>query len=357
MTGRKLRISVTGTGWWATYTHLPALVARTDAEVVALCDRDPKRLGRSAEAFDIATTYTDFRAMLHEQTLDGVVVATAQPAHFEIAKAALEAGCHVLCEKPMVLTTDHAKELAELAACRKRAIVMSYPWNHNPHVLRAQKAVGTGELGQVQLVSSLFGSSAYESYRGNLDAYEGALETPVVESLVETNTALDRGGGQGYIQVTHSAALAFWVTGLQPYLVTAHMNHLDTAVDVIDAINVRLDNGAIGVLASTGNLRPGDSGQHTLSVYCSEGYLLLDMNAGTLMIRKHDGTVESPPPVPAEDRYPRFAPANNFIDVILGKAKNLAPGETVGRTTVNFLDAAYRSAADGGKPVTPADLN
>ena len=62
--------------------------------------------------------------------------------------------------------------------------------------------------------------------------------------------------------------------------------------------------------------------------------------------------VESPPPVPENDRYPRFAPANNFIDVMLGKAENLAPGQTVGRTTVNFLDAAYRSAADGGKPVT-----
>ena len=352
MTQRKVRIGVVGTGWWATCTHLPALTARPEVDLVALCDRDPERLRLSAEAFHVGTTYTDFRRMLARERLDGVVVATAQPAHYEVAQSALVAGCHLLCEKPMVLSVSHAQELIELASRQGRAIVMSYPWNYTAHTQRARQAVLAGEVGEIQLVSSLYTSTAYQTYRGNLDAYAGILQAPLFGPLVDTNTQLSRGGGQGYVQVTHAAALIFRITGLRPQQVTAGMNWLDTEVDVVDAINVQLSNGALGVLASTGNLRPGDAGQHNLSVYGSRGYLLLDLVAGTLTVRRQDNTVESPPPLPPEERYPRFAPANNFVDVILGNAENLAPGDEVGRTTVLFVDAAYRSAARGGAPVT-----
>ena len=351
---QKIRIGVVGTGWWATCTHLPALSARPEVELVALCDRDPERLRLSAEAFHVGRTYTDFRKMLAGEELDGVVVAAAQPAHYEVAQTALAAGCHLLCEKPMVLAVSHAHELIELARRRQRAIVMSYPWNYTTHTQRARQAVLEGELGEVLLVSSLYSSTAYQTYRGNLDAYAGSLEAPLFGPRVDANTQLSRGGGQGYVQVTHAAALIFWITGLRPQQVTAQMNRLDTEVDVVDAINVQLSHGALGVLASTGNLHPGEAGQHNLSVYGSRGYLLLDLIAGTLMVHRHGSAVVSPPPLPPDERYPRFAPANNFIDVVLGKAENLAPGDEVGRTTVLFLDAAYRSAAKRGAPVSVA---
>jgi len=125
------------------------------------------------------------------------------------------------------------------------------------------------------------------------------------------------------------------------------MENLNLAVDVVDAESLRLSNGAAGEFSSTGNIPPGDPGQHTLWVYGSEGYLILDLMAGTLVIRKKSGTVETPDPVPEDERYPRFAPANNFVDVILRGAENLAPG-SIGRVTVGFLDAMYRSAAQGG---------
>ena len=80
--------------------------------------------------------------------------------------------------------------------------------------------------------------------------------------------------------------------------------------------------------------------------------LVLDLIAGTLTVHRHGGAVESLPPLPPDERYPRFAPANNFVDVILGSAENLAPGDEVGRTTVLFLDAGYRSAARGGARVS-----
>lgn len=132
------------------------------------------------------------------------------------------------------------------------------------------------------------------------------------------------------------------------------MNYLDVPVDVVDAVSMQMSNGAAGVLSSTGHLRPGDPGQHTLWVYGSRGYLILDLIAGTLLIQKNDGTIESPAPLPLDDRYPRFAPANNFVDVVLNNTENFAPGE-IGSMAIYFLDAAYRSAASGGIPVDVGD--
>jgi predicted dehydrogenase len=357
---RKARIGLVGTGWWATYAHLPALAQRPDVELVALSNRSADKLRLAAEAFHIDKTYTNYRKMLDRESLDGIVIAASHQMHYQIAKAALERGCHVLIEKPMVLQPGEARELLELAQHQRKAIVLSYPWGYTPHVRRARSAVLSGELGEVELVTSLFTSYAYQSYRDDPETSEeiygsdGPYSGMLVQPRLDANVDPDRGGGQGYVQVTHSAALALWVTDLSPRQVNAYMSNLDVAVDVVDAASMQLSNGAIGTLSSTGNLASGDPGQHILWVYGSRGYLILDLIEGTLVIRKHDGSVESPETVPADERYPRFAPANNFVDVILYDADNLAPGE-IGRLAVDFLDAAYRSAANGGTPVSVSE--
>ena len=352
---RKARIAVIGTGWWATYTHLPALVGRADVELVALANRGADKLRRAAEAFGVSNTYTDYREMLEREDLDGAVVATSHEVHYEAARAALERGCHVLLEKPMVLETGQARELLEIARSRNKEIVVSNPWSYALNVLRAREILQSGELGEVQLVSSLFTSFAYETYRGKGETLDklfngDAVEAPIVRPRDDANTDPGKGGGQGWCQVSHSAALVFWVTGLSARRVSAYMSRLDVAVDVVDAVSMRLSNGSICTLASTGNLKIGDPGQHTLCVYGSRGYLMLDLIAGTLLVIRNDGTTESPEPLPEDERYPRFAPANNFVDIILKGRRNLAPG-LIGRLAVDVLDAAYRSAAAEGTPI------
>ncbi len=357
---RKARIAVIGTGWWATYTHLPALVRRPDVELVALVNQGTEKLRLAAEAFQVSNTYTDYREMLDKENLDGVVIATSHSVHYEIARAALKHGCHILIEKPLALKTGEARELMEIAKHQSRAIVMSYPWSYTMHVRRARQACLSGELGEIEMFSSLFSSFAYETYRGDHETLDqlfgkgGVVEAPVVKPRHDANTDPNRGGGQGYCQVAHSVGLVFWITGLSVKRLSAYMNYLDVPVDVVDAVSMQMSNGAAGVLSSTGHLRPGDPGQHTLWVYGSRGYLILDLIAGTLLIQKNDGTIESPAPLPLDDRYPRFAPANNFVDVVLNNTENFAPGE-IGSMAIYFLDAAYRSAASGGIPVDVGD--
>ena len=149
----------------------------------------------------------------------------------------------------------------------------------------------------------------------------------------------------------------FFVSGLRAAQVTAFMNTYDVAVDLVDAIAVRFEGGAVGVVGATGNLAAGDSGQLDINIYCEKGYVLLDAINGRLTVRRHDGFTETDvlDEQPSDTTYPRFDTSANLVDLCLGRAGNGAPGE-VGLRSVELLDAAYRSAADGARPVTISEL-
>ena len=112
---QKARIAVIGTGWWATYTHIPGLQANDNAELVAICDSDPQRLDAAAEAYHIEKCYRDVAPMLAQENLDGAVIATNHASHYPLAKRCLEAGLHLMIEKPMTLDASEARALLELA--------------------------------------------------------------------------------------------------------------------------------------------------------------------------------------------------------------------------------------------------
>jgi predicted dehydrogenase len=190
-----------------------------------------------------------------------------------------------------------------------------------------------------------------ELYRGNPDAYRHVLPYPVTGPGARTysDTRL-AGGGQGHLQVTHSAGLLFWVTGLRAARVAAFMERFDVPVDLVDAISVRFEGGAVGVVGSTGNVGAGAREPHDLRIYCTDGDLHLDLDEGTLAIRRYGGPTEHMGPLPPEERYPYFATSHNLIDVILGRDRNRSPGE-IGLRCVEFLAAAYQSASQDGRPV------
>ena len=347
----RARVAVVGCGWWSTFTHIPGLTSYPSADLVALCDPDEARLKAAADKYGVAKTYTSLDAMLANEQLDGAVVATYHATHHEAAAKCLDAGLHVMLEKPMVLEAAHARDLLARAKSKGKEIVVGYPWHYTPTAIRARELVTSGQLGPVQLAASLFASMVVEFYRGNPEAYRPVFQYPVTGPTTKSySDASLAGGGQGHLQVTHSAGLLFFVTGLRAAKVGAFMERFDVPVDLVDAVNVRFEGGALGVVGSTGNVGVGDGGQHDLRVYCRDGYVLLDMIAGTLDVKRHDGTSERVGPLPEDDRYPRFATARNLVDVTLGTAPNGSPGE-VGLRCVELLEAAYRSAAREGAPV------
>jgi predicted dehydrogenase len=347
----RARIGVIGTGWWATFAHLPSLTTYPQAEVVAIADPAPERLAQAGEHFGIGAQYADYRAMLDRGDLDGVVVATPHATHFAIAADVLTRGIPLMLEKPMVLRARDARELVKLANQRGVPLVVGYPYHFVEQHARLRKRIAEGALGQLQLVHSLFASMVLEFYRANPRAYADVFKWEV--SGPQPTTYSDpsvAGGGQGHLQVTHSAALLLWLTNLEPRVVTAFVENFELQVDLCDAIGVRFEGGTIGTLASTGGIPASQSGhqQHELRLYGSRGYALVDLTAGGCSIFYNDGSAEEFDEVPAGRRYPLGAPSRHLVDLILGAVpatSNTSPGE-IGVRTVELLEAAYRAAAE-----------
>ena len=158
------------------------------------------------------------------------------------------------------------------------------------------------------------------------------------------------GGGQGQTQLAHQASLIFWLTGLRATQVFAFMNNDGCAVDAYDALAIRFDNGALGALATWGTLAFKQTPMHECRIHAERGLLIMDLIQGTVSIHWADGTTEEFPVIPPETRWPQLAPATNLIDVILGEAEPVCPGE-IGLTTVQLTAAAYASVASGRQTV------
>ena len=359
MEEKKARIAVIGTGWWSTSTHIPGLRNNPRAELVAICDTSAEALQKATRAFGPLKTYQDYHQLLSSETLDGVIVATNHSTHYEVAKACLEAGLHVLLEKPMVLRAADAHELIQIAEQHGRELIIGYPYHYTELTRQARAILQSGDLGAVQFISCTYASMVIEFYRGNDQAYQSVFNYPVTGPGRAYSDPRLSGGGQGHLQITHAAGSLFFITGLQAEQVSSFMENWDLAVDLVDAISVRFKSAgghtALGVIGSTGNLPIGGNGQLDLCIYCEKGYLILDQAESTLRVRRPEGPEERFGPLPADDRYPRFATSANLVDVILGRAANGSPA-AVGARVVELLDAAYRSAATGGQPVRVADL-
>ncbi|HCU73160.1 MAG TPA: hypothetical protein DGO43_05040 [Chloroflexi bacterium] len=353
MTVGKARIGVIGAGWWSTYTHIPGLLNNPDAELAGICDTNDSALRRVVEAFPEVPMYADVGEMLQAQSLDGVVVSIPHVAHHPVAVQCLDHGLHVMVEKPLTLTAADAKDLVDRAEAQGVQLIVGYPWNFTRLAIRARELLVSGALGRIEHVQCMQSSMVVEFYRGNDAAYQPIFDWTVAgPGDVYARPELS-GGGQGHLQITHSSGLMFFVTDLRVARVSALMSSLDVPVDVVNAMTVEFDGGALGVIGGTGNIPVGDEGVLTVHVYCEHGYVMLDAIRGTLGVHRHEGPNEDQ--VEEGYEYPRFDTANNLVDVCRGQAANGSPGE-IGLRSVEMLDAAYRSADRGGVMVEVREL-
>jgi predicted dehydrogenase len=349
------RIGVVGTGWWATQAHLPALTSYDGAVVTAIADPDDAARTAAAERFSIERSYADPNDLFSSGDVDGVIVAVPHVHHYPLAKAALDAGLHVMVEKPMVLESSHAWDLVDTAAAAGLHLMVGYAYHYTRAAARVAELVGSGRIGELLHVSGLFASMVESFLRGQPDDYAGVFNYPVTGP--GTSTYADpaiAGGGQGQTQVTHAMAMVLWVSGRRVAEVSALMDNRDLAVDLVDAIAFRLDNGAVGTMASTGSLRPGQPSQQEFRYYGTDGFVLQDLLAGTVVAHFNDGSSEELEPLGPDEVFPAAATSRGFADLIAGHGENRAPGVT-GAHVVEFLEAAYRSAAEGGAAVAIAD--
>ncbi len=148
---KKLRVGIIGCGGIANGKHIPNLNANKNVELVAFCDIIEERAVSSAQKIgkeDIAI-YTDYKELLKDESIDLIHVCTPNKSHSFITIAALEAGKHVMCEKPMAKTSEEARAMLEAAKRTGKKLTIGYDNRYRPDSLLLKKICERGDLGDI----------------------------------------------------------------------------------------------------------------------------------------------------------------------------------------------------------------
>jgi predicted dehydrogenase len=340
---KKARIAIVGAGWWATTAHIPAVKSHPDAELVAIQSRERAKAERIARDFDVKHACTRVEELLAIPGLDGIIVSTTPNVHHPQAKAALERGLHVLVEKPMTFTAAEARELVELAAQKKRQLLISCPWHFTAHAVEARRLIHSGALGEIKMISVLMTNPIDKLLRGiNTTPTHGMDNVYVEPRKGSYNDPVIAGGGQIYCQVSHAAAYLTFLTGLRPAEVFARFDRDGSPNDIYNALTITLENGALVNLASTG-ATPLRERNYEVRVFGAKAILQLELWRGTMALIDFDGHRTDFPPLADGEIYPSQSPALNFVDAILRKKANGSPGD-LGLAAMEIIEAACESA-------------
>jgi predicted dehydrogenase len=147
MTNKELRVAVIGAGRWAQRAHIPGWQRDERVEVAALVDLNAALAKETADRFGIARAATDYRDVLEDPTIEVVDVTTGNEAHFEISWASLEAGKHVLCEKPVHHDARETSRAAALAQAKGLKTKLGFTFRYAPAIQYAKDLIDEGFVG------------------------------------------------------------------------------------------------------------------------------------------------------------------------------------------------------------------
>ena len=147
----KVRVGIIGCGGIANNKHLPSLSRLETVELAAFCDIIAERAEKAAAEYGIegAGIYEDYRQMLAEEKLDVVHVCTPNNAHAPASIAAMEAGCHVMCEKPMAKTAAEAEAMLAVHKKTGKKLTIGYQNRFRADSMYLKKVCERGDLGEI----------------------------------------------------------------------------------------------------------------------------------------------------------------------------------------------------------------
>ena len=251
MTDRKIRLGMVGGGQGAFIGEVHRIAARLDNRfelVAGALSGDPQRAADSAAALGIAKnrSYADFAEMAKKESgkkdgIEVVVIVTPNHLHFDAAKAFLEAGIHVVCDKPLTSSLKDAETLSQLVADSGLLFAVTYNYSGYPMVRHAREMIAKGELGTIRVIQIEY---AQDWLATNIEAdghKQAAWRTDPAQA--------GRGGSIGDIG-THAYHLAEFISGLEANHLLADLDCFvnGRALDDNAHIPLHFNNGAKGML-------------------------------------------------------------------------------------------------------------
>jgi predicted dehydrogenase len=152
----ELKIAIVGCGQIAD-AHVSEISKLSDARVVAVCDREPLMAEQLAVRFGVPAHFTDFGALLETAHPDIVHICTPPQSHLLLARMALDAGCHILVEKPFALTYEESVAIVEHAERAHRKLTIGHTTQFDPVAEDMRRLIEAGALGDIVHVDSYFG--------------------------------------------------------------------------------------------------------------------------------------------------------------------------------------------------------
>jgi glucose-fructose oxidoreductase len=330
----KVRYAVVGLGHIAQVAMLPAFQnAQDNSELVAFVSDDPVKRRRLGSRYRVVNThsYKEYNSLLKSGAIDAVYIALPNSMHRDFTVRAAQAGVHVLCEKPLAVTTDECREMIAACAKNKVKLMTAYRLHFERANLEAIEIAQSGKLGQLRIFNSIFG---YQVKAGNI------------------RTRKKLGGGANYDIGIYCINAARYLFRDEPLEVSAYTLETDRRFRGVDAITSALMLFPKNRIASfTCSFDSAD--EATYSVFGTEGKLRLDMAyeyATDICMEISIGQKRQRRTYQKRDQFgPQLV---YFSDCVLNNKEPEPSGEE-GLADVQIIRAIYESARRGAPVKIP----
>lgn len=330
----KLKVAVIGLGNISA-EHIRAYISNPQVELYALCSHDMGKARALAQKHGVPHAYCDAKTMFRElPELDAVSICTWNAAHMADAIEALRSGCHVLCEKPMALSADQARHMAQVARENDRLLMIGLVCRFKTISQRLRQMIQEGRLGEIY-----YGRAQYLRKNGSPGGWF---------------TQKERSGGGPLIDLgVHVIDLARYLCGspkpVGVYGAVFHqlqesekVNPEPFDVEDMAVATVRYDNGAVITVETSFSLHTQQD-RFCIELYGTKGGGRLSDKLELFQIGT-EGCAETITQDPQEN--PFIEQANHFVDCILSGTKCKASAED-GIIAMQIIDGIYRSAETG----------
>ena len=346
-----IRLGVIGCGGIA-HAHAEAYQKLGErVEFVACCDIVEEKAKNYAERFGCKKYYTDCYTMLKDNELDAVSVCTWNSAHAECSIAALNAGCHVFCEKPMAMNTEEALAMKEAAEKNGKLLMIGFVRRHGSDAKMARQLIEDGELGEVYYAKATYlrrcgfpgGWFGDKSRSGGGPLIDLGVHVIDLSRYIMGNVKPVTVFGATFNKIGARSEVLLGDDAWRS--MTEDEKPIFTVEDLVTAM-IRFENGAVLHVEASFNLNQKSDNLTDVSFYGDKaGYNLNNSELYTVMNNQLADIK-----IKGENNF-NFGrdfgrEAKNFIDAIEGKATLLANADD-GVELMRILDAIYESAETG----------
>ncbi len=282
-----MKVGIIGASF-AKAAFLPALRHIPDAEVVALASARMESAKGAADAFGVPHAYDDWEAMLERHSFDLVCIATPTVLHAPQTLAAIEAGAHVLCEKPTAMNAAEAAAMLDAAEGAGRIHMIDHELRFNPNRAKIAELVMSGDLGEIR--------------HANISNIGSSWCDPASRREGDWWSSAEMGGGRLGANGSHQVDLlrwwlgeVAWVTGAAPVMVPGRRDpDTDRAwtatADDVAYFTAEMESGAVAQVFMSG-VAAHNMG-NTTRIFGSKGTLVLSNNDERLLFAKAGGDFE-----------------------------------------------------------------